>query len=159
MKRAELAFQLDLALGIQPKVQERATHHQEEHVLTFDGSNTSLIERFQREDNDCQDRESRRQRPRHHVYRQFVYKGRFFSFHSYTDFLTAETDNVLPVTDAFSYLRLQKTTSRHRSDLCHLSPEPLEDPTFLGRMFGGEADSVMSTRRGSRRLPSMKIVR
>src|SRR6185295_3914257 len=100
MERAELTLELELALGIQPKVQERATHHQEEHILALDDGHTSLIERIQREDHDCQDHESRRQRPGHHVDRQFVYKGRlcwcyfYFFLHSHPERLRWEARSI-----------------------------------------------------------------
>src|SRR4029078_6581268 len=97
MERAELALELELALGIQPKVQESATHHQEKHILALDDGHTSLTERVQRKYHDCQDREGRRQRPRHHVYGQFIDKSRLswcyfcFFLHSHPERLSAQS--------------------------------------------------------------------
>src|ERR1043165_6447683 len=95
MKRAQLTPQLELAHEIQPKIQEGATHDKKEHVLAFDDGNASLIERIQRQDNNCQDHESRWQRPRHHIYGEFIHKGWlhcccfcFFFLHSHPEHLT-----------------------------------------------------------------------
>src|SRR5512138_142052 len=96
MERAELAPQLELTHEVQPKIQEGTTHDKEEHVLALDDRNTSLTERIQPHDNDRQDHKSRRQRPRHHVDRQFVYKSRLYCYfyiflHSHTERLSAQS--------------------------------------------------------------------
>src|SRR5512138_2927452 len=123
MERAELAPQLELTHEVQPKIQEGTTHDKEEHILAFDDGNTSLIERIQRQDNNCHNHESRRQRPCDHVDRQFVHKGRFrccccyycfFFLHSHTKHATLTADTGSPPAVRSSHSR------RARKDLQYI---------------------------------------